>query len=471
MPVLGKGTFGCVVDPPLKCETEKINKKGKVSKIMIREDAIEELNEYKVLEKIPELKKYLLDFPIYCTPENNTSFHKEIKACDHRRINRVYKEKSVQGIRLLTLENGGVGLDTFTKKIFKELDNPNFKKFLTSITNLFESVDVLMKNNLVHQDIKLNNIVYSPINGKISLIDFGKLISFRRMIDLSKQDNNLESQPWHNYPPEAEYMNKSQFIFKVVSNEDSKIYDAFLKNMAFSWDTYSLSLCLSNMFDYFLKTPSNDVKINLDSYKTFFHEVISLLRPFIILSNNHKELIKNKLLGRNYNITELKTKYTDLLKKHNMYVTKKPNPTQKVIDLSLDSSVQIIVDKNEKSDKKCKEGKEPHPTTRRCVKKCKKGEKRNIKGKCVSITVKSLNKQKKEIDKKCKEGKEPHPISGRCVNKCKTNEERDNKGKCVNKTKKTLSKKRLSNKTSKSKNNFVKIDAYIDKNQYTIGKK
>ena len=61
MTVLGKGAFGCVVSPPLKCTDSSIKMDNGVSKIMEERDVLEEMKEYKLLDKMPELKKYLLN--------------------------------------------------------------------------------------------------------------------------------------------------------------------------------------------------------------------------------------------------------------------------------------------------------------------------------------------------------------------------------------------------------------------------
>ncbi|MAJ97324.1 MAG: hypothetical protein CMI56_01780 [Parcubacteria group bacterium] len=181
MTVLGKGTFGCVVSPPLNCTDSTIKTNKKVSKIMREKDAAEEMVEYKVLEKIPELKKYLLTFPQPCKPVNDEKFHKSIKQCMHKRINRVYNGTNTNSISSLLLENGGVSLRDLMNNFVRRLTMNEFEIFLTSIKNLFEALIILQKHKYVHQDIKANNIVYSLQTGKIALIDFGKLRSFQKI--------------------------------------------------------------------------------------------------------------------------------------------------------------------------------------------------------------------------------------------------------------------------------------------------
>ena len=68
--VVGEGTFGCVLKPSLKCNTNKtIDYKDRVSKLMFDYDARNELKEYAYLSKIKGLEDYALIAPIYCKPK------------------------------------------------------------------------------------------------------------------------------------------------------------------------------------------------------------------------------------------------------------------------------------------------------------------------------------------------------------------------------------------------------------------
>ena len=129
MTVLGKGTFGCVVSPALKCTDSSIKSDKRVSKIMREKDALDEMQEYEALDKIPELKKYLLRFPEPCNPVNDEKFHKAIKQCKHDRVNRVYRNPTTKNIGSLLLENGGVSLKDFQKQFRGKLTVNDFEFF------------------------------------------------------------------------------------------------------------------------------------------------------------------------------------------------------------------------------------------------------------------------------------------------------------------------------------------------------
>lgn len=404
MPVLGKGTFGCVVSPALKCTDSSIKSDKKVSKIMREKDALDEMQEYKALDKIPELKKYLLRFPEPCNPVNDEKFHKAIKQCQHNRINKVYKKPTTNNISSLLLENGGVSLRDFQKNFRGKLTVNDFEIFLTSIKNLFEALIILRKHEYVHQDIKANNIVYSPKTGKIALIDFGKLTTFQKIKENCGRSTHIEGTSWFNYPPEAKYMNRDKKLLRYEN-----YYQDFLKKTITTWDSYSLALCLKEIFEKYYNDSIKDVLKDANKDKeiritNFLFKATTLLEPFIGYKQlNEIELRKNvsSSVGlRDSNIESLKFTYIELLKDYKLYRVTAPKPSQNVIQIEQDSSVQLMVDKVEK---KCKEGKEPHPISNRCVKKCNKGETRDSSGKCTS-----KNKPKSQTRKTVKKANPKH---------------------------------------------------------------
>lgn len=471
MTVLGKGTFGCVVSPSLKCTDSTIKTNKKVSKIMREKDATEEMTEYKVLEKIPELKKYLLTFPQPCKPVNDDKFHNAIKQCKHAMVNRVYNGADTNSISSLLLENGGVGLGDLVNNFVRKLTMHEFEIFLTSIKNLFEALIILRKHKYAHQDIKANNIVYSLQTGKIALIDFGKLSSFQKIKQNSQNDSHDEGTTWFNYPPEAKFMNKSKNPF----TEDTD-YLRFLDESMLSWDSYSLALCLNNLFtevnrkvraEKLLKefpNYENTSKKKREQIAKFFVYGRILLRPYIshVDTNNMsnaelKDYIVSKRPLRDNNLVGLKASYINLLKECGLYRTTVPKPSKEVIEIEQKNSIQHMVEESANqnaANNKCKDGKEPHPITNRCVKKCNKDETRDSSGKCKKNkngrTVKAVPPKKANVSKKS-------------ISK---------KASKTNVSKKSVQKPN-SNKTEKAinKSTMYKVHAYIDANEYECKRK
>ena len=60
--IIGEGTFGCVLKPPLKCRDKNIDYKNKISKVMPINEAKKELKEYNSIKNITGLSKYAITF-------------------------------------------------------------------------------------------------------------------------------------------------------------------------------------------------------------------------------------------------------------------------------------------------------------------------------------------------------------------------------------------------------------------------
>jgi hypothetical protein len=67
--IIGKGSFGCVHKPSLKCKTRKVNYKNKISKYMLKRHANTEMVEYNMIKKADPKKYIYLGKPIECIPE------------------------------------------------------------------------------------------------------------------------------------------------------------------------------------------------------------------------------------------------------------------------------------------------------------------------------------------------------------------------------------------------------------------
>ena len=82
----------------------------------------------------------------------------------------------------------------------------------------------------------------------------------------------------------------------------------------------------------------------------------------------------------------------------------------------------------------CPAGKERNPKTKRCVKTCGPGKKRNATFKCVAATPVAGLAAPPAAEKACEPGKERNPKTKRCVKNCPPNKKRDPATfKCVSK--------------------------------------
>ena len=406
--VVGEGTYGCVLKPSLKCKNKTPNYKNKVSKVMLDFDAYEESKEYDNISKISGLEKYAITAPVYCKPIIDTKFDKSVKQCKNDKVKRMFKYDK-NALSLLILQDGGINLDDYLKKIFPKQTLEEKKIFLTSIINLIDGLTFFREKNIIHRDIKLLNIVYNINSGESKFIDFGLMTTKYKYIYNCKNNKEHFGISWNYFPPENSCTNKNFFFDEYNSKctyirSNFKNHYDFLDHMVKNFDIYCFTYAFIGLIKYL-----NAAKISI-----FFIKDLTIL----ISKYNTSDPIH-----RNTNIEEFKKEYIKLLKKYDLYLKKIPSPTTNIQNIA-----QSIAKKEEKEiEKKCPLNKPIlNPKSGRCVIECKSGFMRNKDFKCVngiqkkSKTYKNIKKTN-TISEKIKEcesqGKIYNQVTKRCNKK------------------------------------------------------
>lgn len=439
--VVGEGTYGCVLKPPLKCdETSYLDKQdyvNKISKIMFREHAINERDEYSGINNIEGLDKYAITGPQLCKPLLDNKFNTSVKKCKTSIVKNTFKRDKTD-LRMLLLEDGGINIYDHITKVFT-LQSLNEKKvFLTSLIKLFDGLLFFQSNEIIHRDIKLANMVYNVNNGRAKFIDFGLMSNFKRFAKRCSENTERLGISHSYYAPENSCSNKYSFNstkFKCTKiKEHFKTHHDFISYLQKSFDIYCLSLALLNMAN--ICNLNNSLSLKKDAISlTFFPELIVLLR----------EYVKGDFTKRNINILELKEKYVSLLKYYDYYLKKVQLPSPQVIDV-----IEKLKQKEIKADlaKICPPAKPTlNPATNRCVSECKTGFIRNKSFRCVKMNLAKDNNKKSATKKKhyasivdssstkrklCEKiNKDYNHITKRCNVKCPKNKTRNSLFKCV----------------------------------------
>ena len=278
--IVGEGTYGCVVEPALECKTPE-NYENKVSKVMRKNDALEELQEYDFLKSIPGIDKYTVNVPVLCEPKLGVKFSTVVRECKGKRVRAAYQENQKK-LAILLMENGGLDLNNFTTNIFPKLDINDQNKFLTAILDAIKGVQFFNKMGIIHQDIKAGNMVYNLKTNKLKFIDFGLMTTKGKFIRSSGHNQNNFAQTWDYYPPEFSCANWSDFddLDKcmqyrndyAVQNTDPD-YDTFIKDMADTFDSYCLSLALKKLM-------SRKLPLGYREASPFFKEAHKLFEKY-----------------------------------------------------------------------------------------------------------------------------------------------------------------------------------------------
>ncbi len=497
---VGEGSYGCVHNPPLTCVNQrKQENSNKVSKILTKRNAQDELNEFFLISEADKNGEYHLGRPTSCTPAKIDSNMLAIKDCERLQHNHERKhasrinKKDMNKFMLLIMKDGGYNIEQFSNQLHNaNLNKDTIKRvndFLIEGFRLLEGLSLFLDHNIIHHDLKAQNIVYNPKENRINFIDFGlmnKISNVRREANNSKYGYGIH---W-SFPFEISLWNKSYFerFFKLKANEkresikniltkiknelaytfeniyqndNKKIekhlsdymnflatmdndYDQFLHKSLTTFDLYGVGLAFMNFYNdtnhifEFLELEM-DLKTNKDTnLSERFHLLfLSMIDPNVYTRIDVKSalyeyqdiLVDSGILDKDSNPRSKMLQQTV----ENMGSIQKIS-THTAQEISTLSNSFTLTDKeqiqNSTPKVKCPEGKEYNRRTKRCVKKCKDGYQRNEDFKCVKIPKSKTQKKKKSLAP-CSEGKERNPKTNRCIKKCKPGYKRNEDFKCV----------------------------------------
>ena len=475
--VIGEGTYGCVHKPQIKCKDRPRKDSNTVSKLMTRENANQELGEYSLIDFADEKKEYYLGIPDDCNVDDkNVANLMAIAKC------RDFEPKQVNNYKLLLMKYGGKDLDEFGKEVKQWSKTPeNIKKielFWIEVSRLFRGLNAFKKNGIVHHDLKHPNVVYNQGTNRINFIDFGFMTDKDSIINKCRDSDYWLAQKHHwSFPIEIVLWNKKTYNryangtvsklakdFSSVSKEISKQMGYFFDCITdFKSGTTEYKNITSKMIKQFFNLSMNLDKYDynkfisksidtVDSYGLGISLMYMLRKSMHLLDRDFSKraflLFKNMVhpnVYSRYDTDMLMNEYEEilseqgLLKKHNMKFDNHrlvdgaeiPTVLEKTIDIIVKDTANVsksdlkTISVNDDPVRICPPGKVYKPSTKRCVKTCKRGYIHNANFKCVR------DKTRKTV-KKCPTGKILNPKTNRCNNLCKPGKIRNEKGNCVN---------------------------------------
>ena len=174
--IIGQGTYGCVYRPNIDCQTKKIDSKQFLSKIQ-RKDKTSK-NEIKIGKKIISLPKNIYSnrfAPILesCPIEIGKMEEQQFSTC--KMI--VQGKEKIKKTGLLSNKIQYVGDKTLGDYLENQLTSNNTKQYLKKVAEthiyLLKSLETLNQINVLHLDLKHNNIMFDEKKGLPIIIDFG----------------------------------------------------------------------------------------------------------------------------------------------------------------------------------------------------------------------------------------------------------------------------------------------------------
>lgn len=455
--IVGEGAYGCVHKPSVQCETlptPNFDYSKYVSKIMKTKNAEKELSEFLIIEKIDPNDEYHLGTPVLCKPNlNDENVVNDIQKCRHIKMDN--KNKDLYS--LLVLKYGGPDLKALCHKYLENYLKTNKEKktdkFWLEVHHLLKGLKFFKDNGIVHYDLKPQNILFEPVNGKMKYIDFGLMKTKNQIVETSNNNNNPLSGFHWSYPFEVAFMNKR--FYNNYKNSSKQYKDVFKKQLC---DMIITDSKMNNMnipiahpeafkiiFTYLnLRNEIPDATtqysyinaffngfnelIEKESYDTVLDHIINSIDVFglgfslqymancfrrlgaltdeeyIQLSSLFHKMYDFNPITRETNLDYLINEYENILMRNGVLTRLNVSFKDNKLVKKFVAPVSIIkaIEKPEKSPK-------------------------HLSKELQEIA----NKDPVSFSKKCKDNKELNPLTNRCVNKCNEGFVRNDKFRCI----------------------------------------
>jgi len=472
---IGEGTYGCAQRPPMKCRDEPVRNKNDISKLMTSTNAMKELSEFALIDAADKRKQFYLGKPSKCKPDRILSNIRSISKCPSGKFDPL----KMDDYSLLVMKYGGQDLEQFGEEVrtwTKTKEHTDaIELFWLEVVRLFYGLKVLHDNNVVHHDLKQQNIVYDKETNRANFIDFGFMEKKSSRIYAAKMSASWLGNKHHwSFPLEAVCWNKDDYMEAARSGKSESAYKAFADSVAKNCGYFFISTLPVRFMklhrDNAFKTITTDAFKNVlefeptdESYDQFIDKSIDTVDSFglgialMFVLHRSRHLLADdfyKKLGSLFGMDmlhprvfirstpdQLLAKYEDiltssgLLEKHNKHIenhliANRVSDEMKVAAEIADSTVPALVIDADDADglmhnteivRDCPVGKEFNPLTKRCVTACKPGQVRNPDFKCVDPVAQAA----------CPDGFELNPRTRRCVKACKAGQVRNADFKCV----------------------------------------
>ena len=184
--LLSQGSFGCVYYPSLNCQGSPDLSKDFLSKLQKKDFNSENEKNIgkKIIENIPNYKKYFVPVLSACDINISEIDRQEIQKCNvvKKNVNfpfELQKMKYVNSKSILSFVNES---SSPRKIIFNVIELYTF---------LLHSIEMLANNEIVHFDLKNNNILFGLQAKTPLIIDFGISIDMSKLINKATRNQYL----------------------------------------------------------------------------------------------------------------------------------------------------------------------------------------------------------------------------------------------------------------------------------------
>ena len=276
--LIDEGGYGCVFHPAINEKGEDMKTLQLVSKLQKYNTSA--INEIEISGIISNIKGYLNHFaPVIRYANINVSKIKtdSLKNCS------IISDKKVK--KLINLKMNYVDGGSFLNYLIK---NKNSKKIINNMIHCYihilKGIKLLLENNVVHYDIKGDNILFDEIKEIPIIIDFGLSININKLnmnvlsTGLLKKYFYVYAPDYYVWPLEIHYISylinvnmlpnddELKEIAKLVTKYNKGLYYNFSSNFINNYE----KLCYRQLLNYKKEKNLNNLIVKILGYKNYW---------------------------------------------------------------------------------------------------------------------------------------------------------------------------------------------------------
>jgi serine/threonine protein kinase len=225
------GGFGCVVNPPIVDKalilTNYIPYENKdntdIAKLFRKQKYfVEELKYLNIIASLDPERKITVDVK-GAQEVLSKSLVQSHNIAHCLKKGDIIDNKTVYQI---ILEHGGIRVNK------RDAYKLTYVQFLQCLKKMIGGMINLQENNIVHRDVKPDNVLYKSKQNKLNLIDFGLMCAhYSELYDPNNRSsmNILNYKEYHTYPPEF-FVAYIMFSYKSYYDGNKAKFNSFLEN-------------------------------------------------------------------------------------------------------------------------------------------------------------------------------------------------------------------------------------------------
>ena len=324
---LGEGSYGCVWQPGITCKGNKIKKKNIVNKIQeINFYSKNELYISKIVKNIKNYHKYFVPIKNYCIVEFNNILKSsiDVNKCQNLFEDYINDYTSIDQQNFLKNKYYMFYINYINNLTLKEYFIKNthfnsyyFNKYIYNYLFLLKAINILYQNNIVHNDLHYNNILYNLDKDLPCIIDFGLSFYTKKLYlkNTSKTESISESIS------ESLSESLSEYNLLTIKHINYKNLNRFFFD--FRTDSYN-HLIEKRFISFFTYNYNDSFKIKINNNNTINKLDTKILQIFIddaydtIFNNPEIKFIFNDIELASYK-KALYTFYKPFLNKKTYY--------------------------------------------------------------------------------------------------------------------------------------------------------